>query len=116
MTDIDVGRLMAQVEYLRDQMKTAQIDITDTLKNKRDIENNLRDISLSLDRLAEHMDSITSRLSAIEDIVDKHISNDIKPQDYVVSKVGKWALSVGALALGAIIMELINRFKGYLFR
>lgn len=109
-TDKEIGNLVAQVEYLRDSVKTIQLDITSVLINRKDIDYALNDISNSLTTLNNHTDKLKDQLEKLEEKVKNHIAIDITQETVKNSKLIKYMISGIISALITIITIFWSEF------
>lgn len=109
----ELGQILTQLEYLRDAVKTAQLDITNSLLERKDTQHALEKISSSFTKLESHLNEfesrITNKVQTLNDKVDDHIKTDVSFSDLISAKLGKWVVA-GLIALATVIgLSLVNR-------
>ena len=111
-----IGIMITKIENLEDATKTAQISITDMIMSKKDTDHILDNIEHRMDSLTNDIKELRDMLKTLDTKIGDHVRSDTPIADFVTTKIGKWVIAIFGIALSALLLEIINRVKPFIFR
>ena len=104
----EMGIVLTQLEYLRNDVKLAQEEIRISLKERSDLWHTLDDIQKGFGGLQKDIERLSNSIQELTRNLESHVKSDIGISDFFAGKVGKFIIVAVTAAFSVVIVEYIR--------
>ena len=116
LSERTIGIMLNKIENLEDATRTATQSITDMILARKDFDHVLDSLDHRMDRFDKEMKELKEMIKSLGGRIDDHVEKDTPITEFVTTKLGKWMIAIFGIAISALLVEIVNRVKPFIFR